>query len=155
MMPTDALAATESPAQPVAALPSPQARPDAAVLIYDGHCKICQAQMQRLARWDKAQRIAYLSLHDPLVAQRYPDLTHDELMRNMVLVDRQGIRHVGAAAVRYLSRLLPRLWWLAPLLHIPFSLPLWQWGYQQVARRRYRWNNSPVCDGDSCGVHFR
>src|SRR5262245_11680420 len=124
-----------APVREVGALPTPADRPAADVVIYDGHCRICTAQVRRLARWDGGGRLAFLSLHDPQVAARYPDLSFDELMRNMVVVDLQGGRHVGAAAVRYLSRRLPRLWLLAPLLHIPGSLPLWQWCYRQVADR--------------------
>lgn len=136
-------------------LPTPDELPHADVLIFDGQCRICRGQVERLALWDGKGRLAFLSLHDPVVAERYPDLSHDYLMTNMVLVDRQGRRHAGAEAMRYLSRHLPRLWILAPLLHIPFSLPLWQWLYRQVARRRYRIGGKLECDGDACAVHFR
>ncbi len=137
-----------------AELPGTNVRPEAAIVIYDGHCRMCQGQMRRLTALDRGGRLAFLSLHDPSVSQRYPDLTHDELMRNMVVVDTRGRRHIGAAAIRYLSRLLPTLYWLAPLLHIPFSLPLWQWCYQQIAKRRYRWNRAEKCDDGSCSIHF-
>lgn len=134
-------------------LPSPDERPDADVVIYDGNCRFCTGQVERLARWDGGGRLAFLSLHDPWTASRYPDLSHDELMENMYLVDRRGRRHRGAAAFRYLSRRLPRLWWLAPLMHIPFSLPLWQFIYRQVAKRRYRWGKVEACEDDACAVH--
>jgi predicted DCC family thiol-disulfide oxidoreductase YuxK len=136
-------------------LPSVAERPGADVLIYDGHCRICTGQVARLARWDGGGRLAFLSLHDPLVAERYPDLSHDELMRHMVVVDQAGGRHRGAAAVRYLSRRLPSLWWLAPVMHIPFSLPLWQWMYQQVASRRYRFGRTDDCTDGACSIHFK
>jgi predicted DCC family thiol-disulfide oxidoreductase YuxK len=97
--------------------------------------------------------LAYLSLHDPEVARRYPDLTHEMLMRDMYVVDRSGRRHRGAAALRYLSRRLRRLWWLAPVLHVPFSLPVWQWVYRQVADRRYRWGRVEECGDEGCAVH--
>ena len=136
-------------------LPSPAERPEADVVIYDGNCRICTAQINRLPWWDCQGKLSYLSLHDPEVARRYPDLSHDYLMTNMVLVDRAGKRHAGAAAARYLSRHLPQLWLLAPLLHIPFSMPLWQWCYRQIAKRRYLLGGRTDCDGDACAVHFR
>lgn len=135
-------------------LPSIDERPGAAVVIYDGNCQMCQGQVRRLAAWDTKSELAFLSLHDPRVPERYPDLTHDELMRAMVVVDPSGRRHVGAAGIRYLSTQLPRLYVLAPLLHIPGSLPLWQWLYQQVAKRRYRWNRASECDNGQCRIHF-
>ncbi len=117
--------------------------------------------MQCLQGSDRAHRalgfapeLAFLSLHDAEVYQRYPDLKHDDLMQNMVVVDPQGRRHVGAAAVRQLSRRIPRLWPLVPLLHLPGSLPLWQWAYTQVAKRRYRFNRQE-CDGGTCHLHGR
>jgi predicted DCC family thiol-disulfide oxidoreductase YuxK len=137
-------------------LPSPAERPDAPVLIYDGHCKFCTAQVQKLARWDGKGRIAFLSLHDPEVPRRWPDLTHEMLMEQMYLVDPAGNRYGGASAFRYLTRQLPRLWILAPLLHIPFALPLWQFLYRQIARRRYLLGKTTdQCDDGACRVHFK
>jgi predicted DCC family thiol-disulfide oxidoreductase YuxK len=134
-------------------LPTPDERPGADVVIYDGHCRMCRAQVARLAWWDCRGRLAYLSLHDPEVGRRYPDLTHEALMREMHIVDRNGERHHGAGAIRHLARRLRRLWWLLPLLYIPFSLPLWQWLYGLVARNRYRISGAEACDDVSCSVH--
>jgi len=136
-------------------LPSLSNRPDADVVIYDGHCVFCSRQVKRLARWDTRRRLAFISLHDPIVAERYPDLTYDQLMSQLYVVDQRGQKHGGAAAFRYLTLRLPRLFLLAPVMHIPFSLPLWQWGYRQVAKRRYAIAGKDACDGDTCEVHFK
>lgn len=144
--------ATDRP-QNAAGLPTPEERPEADVVIYDGHCRFCGAQVERLARLDRRGRLAFMSLHDEEVNRRYPDLTHEQLMEEMVVVDRRGRRHAGAAAIRYFSRRLPLLWPVAPLLHIPFSLPLWAWLYRQVARRRYLFGKRVECEDDVCRVH--
>jgi predicted DCC family thiol-disulfide oxidoreductase YuxK len=136
-------------------LADPSQRPGADVILFDGQCRFCRAQVQRLARWDKQGRLAFLSLHDPRVAQWYPDLTHEALMQEMYLVDGQGRRHRGAAAIRYLSRKLWPLCLVAPLLHVPFSLPLWQWGYRLVARRRYLFGRIDDCSDDTCALHWQ
>ena len=136
-------------------LPCPSERPTADVVIFDGQCRLCQAQVRRLARWDLLHRLAFLSLHEPEVARRWPDLSYEELMQNMYLVDARGRRYKGAAALRVLSRRLPPLWPLAPLLHLPGTLGFWQWLYQQVARRRYRFGRVPACDDGACRVHAR
>ncbi|MCL6502761.1 MAG: DUF393 domain-containing protein [Pirellulales bacterium] len=134
-------------------LPRPDERPGADVVIFDGRCRLCQAQVRRLARWDLLKRLAFISLHDPEVSLRWPDLPHDELMQNMYLVDSRGRRYKGAAALRVLSRRLPILWPVAPLLHLPGTLGIWQWLYQQVARRRYRLGGA-ACDEQTCHVHM-
>ncbi len=136
-------------------LPQIEDRPEADVVIYDGHCRFCTNQVRRLAQWDGRGRLAFLSLHDKRVAERWPDLTHEQLMEQMYVVTPDGRRYGGAAAFRYLTRRLPWLWLLAPMLHIPFSLPLWQWGYRQIAKRRYRLGKIEACDGDTCQIHFR
>lgn len=136
-------------------LPIPEQFPQADVVIFDGNCHFCQGQVARLHRFDGRNRLAFLSLHDDQVARRYPDLTHDQLMKQMYIIDHSGRRYGGAEAIRYLSRRLPRLWILAPLLHIPFSLPLWSWLYNQVAIRRYRLNQPTDCPSGTCEIHLR
>ena len=138
-------------------LPTPVEHPAADVVIYDGHCRFCTDQVQKLARWDGKGRLAFLSLHDPDIAKRYPRLSYDDLMKQMYVVTPRGTHYAGAAAFRYLTRRLPGLYALAPLLHIPFSLPVWQWLYRQVAIRRYKiaGKTGEACEGDACQVHLR
>lgn len=135
-------------------LPSPEQFPTADVVIYDGNCQFCRRQVERLHRWDGKNRLAFLSLHDPAVSRYVPNVTHDQLMQQMYLVDQRGRRFAGTNALRYLSRRLPPLWILAPLLHIPFSLALWQCLYRQVAKWRYQLNKAS-CDEGTCRVHLR
>jgi predicted DCC family thiol-disulfide oxidoreductase YuxK len=138
-------------------LPTIEDNPQADVVIYDGECRFCTRQVERLARWDRSgRRLAFVSLHDPRVAERWPDLSHEMLMEQMYVVDREGRQRGGAAGFRYLTRRLPSLWALAPLMHLPFTLPLWQWGYRQVAKHRYRlMGKTDPCAAGSCDVHFK
>ena len=137
-----------------APLPDPDTLPEADVVIFDGECRFCRGQVRNLRRMDwGGRRLAFLSLHDSRVQTRYPDLSHERLMEEMVVIDGQKRRHGGADAVRYLSRRLPTLWPLAPLLHLPGTARLWRWMYRQVAKRRYRIAGRD-CDGGSCDLHF-
>ena len=152
MQTQDQVAATAST---MPALPAPAERPDADIVIYDGHCRFCTHQVQRLARWDRRQRLAFLSLHDPQVSRRWPQFTHEQLMREMFLVESTGRITSGAMAFRRLSRILPPLWLAAPLLHLPGSMILWRPLYQWVARRRYRiMGRTDHCEpGGTCHLH--
>ena len=135
-------------------LPDPDTLSDADVVIYDGECNFCRGQVANLRWLDwSGERLAFLSLHDPRVAERYPDLTREALMEQMYVIDRSGRRHGGAEAVRYLSRRLPTLWIVAPVLHLPFTAGLWRWAYRQVAKRRYRLAGKS-CENDACSIHF-
>lgn len=144
-------------------LPDPADHPNADVVIYDGDCNFCIGQVKNLRRLDCCGgRLSFLSLHDPRVQEDYPDLTRDQLMAQMYIIDQQGRRHGGGDAVRYLSRRLPLLWLAAPIFHFPGTARLWRWGYHQIAKRRYKLagkrsetqTGKPVCDGDTCAVHF-
>lgn len=110
--------------------------PDRDTVLYDGHCRFCQSQIALLRRLDLTGRLDFTSLHDPSVARDFPEIPPDALHREMHVVDPRGTSRGGAQAVRYLSRRLVLLWPLAILLHIPGTLPLWQWLYAFVARRR-------------------
>jgi predicted DCC family thiol-disulfide oxidoreductase YuxK len=132
-------------------LAAPRDRANADVVIYDGQCRFCTAQVFTIARLDIAKRLAFLSLHDPLVQTLYPGLTFADLMQRMYVVTRDGRRFGGAEAVRYLSRRLALLWWLAPLIHFPGSRPVWAWIYLQIARRRY-WFGRVDCADGTCSL---
>lgn len=136
-------------------LADPDERPGSDVVIYDGKCRFCIGQVRRLARWDRRHQLSFLSLHDPRARELCPDLTSEQLMEQLYLVTADGKRYGGAAAARYLSRQLPRLWLLAPVLHLPGSLPLWQWLYRQFAKRRYWFGRTDRCETDSCDVHLK
>ena len=137
-----------------ATLPTPDERPGSDVVIYDGKCKICTMGIRRLLWWDCQGKLSYLSLHDPEVARRWPDLPFDRMMTEIVIVDRVGIRHWGPEAIRFLSRRLRRLWWAAPVLHFPGSMILWRPLYRWVARNRYRFSGGVGCDeGGTCALH--
>lgn len=161
MSPTE----TATPAPPMEAhvqsgpstgLPSPTDRPNADIVIYDGHCRFCLGQVRRLHRLDWNRRLAFISLHDPEVARRFPDLSHEQLMKEMYVIDQAGGRHAGAASIRYLSRRLYPLWPVMPFLHVPGTMPLWRWLYAQIAQRRYLFAGKvESCEDDACAVHLK
>ena len=133
-------------------LPDPNLKPDSDVVIWDGKCNFCRAQVERLRRFDGG-RLSYISLHDPRVAERYPNLTYNQLMDQLWVITPEGSQYGGADAGRYLSRKLPGLWWLAPLLHVPFSMPLWRWLYAKIAQRRYKLAGFHCEDDGTCHLH--
>ena len=135
-------------------LRDPDENPGAAVVIWDGKCNFCRAQVERLQAFDPSGRLTYISLHDPRVAERFPELSYEQLMDQMWVVTPNHQRFGGAGAVRYLSRYLPRLWWMAPVMHLPFSMPLWRYLYKVLANRRYRLAGKN-CDGGTCELHAR
>lgn len=142
-----------------APLPTPTERPDADVVLYDGRCNFCQARVEQLRWFDRprfvccGERLAYLSLHDPAVAEKYPDISHERLLEEMCVIDPAGRRHWGAEAIRYLSRRLPRLWWLAPVMHLPGVMLAAKPAYAWVSRNRYLiGGKADDCDNGACSI---
>jgi predicted DCC family thiol-disulfide oxidoreductase YuxK len=137
-------------------LPDPDTTPNSDVVIFDGECNFCKSQVARLHSLDCCgNRLSFLSLHDPRVAGRYPNLTHEQMMEQMYVVDSQGRQFGGSDAVRYLSRRLPLLWPAMPILHLPGTAGLWRWAYHQVAKRRYKISGrSQDCNDGVCSVHL-
>ncbi len=148
--------ACKSPMSPAAqaGLPDPEHRLGSYVVIWDGQCNFCRAQVERLARFDWFSQLSYLSLHDERVAALCPTLGEDALMEQMWVRTPIGELHGGADAVRFLTRALPGLWWLMPLMHVPFAMPVWRWMYRKVAQRRYKIAGRD-CSSDACEIHLK
>jgi predicted DCC family thiol-disulfide oxidoreductase YuxK len=125
-----------------------QTKPPRDTVLYDGRCRFCRSQIAILRRLDLGGVLEFTSLHDPSVGSDFPELAHDDLLAQMVVVDTAGRARGGAEAVRYLSRRLPLLWPLAVPLHIPGTLPLWAALYRFVARNRMRIAGS--CEDGTC-----
>lgn len=123
------------------------------VVLFDGQCNFCKSQIGILRRLDGRERLSFVSLHDPEVAVRFPDLSYDQMMEQMWIVSPQGNKYPGAYAVRYLTRRLPILWPVAPILHIPFSMGLWQFLYRMVARYRYKIAGRNCEPDGTCSLH--
>ena len=131
------------------ALPAPKEGEIASSVIFDGNCRFCIGQMRMIQLFDIFRQLRFVSLHDEQARHLAPLFTHEQLMEQMVIVSSDGRTHGGANAVRYLSRHLPLLWMLVPVLHLPGSMPLWDWAYRKIAERRYRLAGT-VCEDGSC-----
>lgn len=136
-------------------LTPPTARPSASIVIYDGECRFCCAQVTRLARWDSNQKLSFISLHDPEVAQRWPNLQRAELMKQMYVVTPDQQQLAGAAAIRFLATQLPRLRPLSWLMSVPATMPIWNSLYAFVAKRRYWFGKKYSCDDGACKIPSR
>ena len=123
------------------------------VVLYDGQCNFCRSQINILRRLDGRNRLEFVSLHDPDVATNYPNLTYEQLMEQIWIVTPARTQFGGAYAVKYLSVRLPILWPIAPVMHIPFSMPLWSFLYRQVAKHRYKIAGRDCDEGGTCSLH--
>ena len=63
--------------------------PNADVVIFDGECVFCRKSVTMLNWWVSKDQLAYVSLHDPSVAELCPELTHDDMMKQIYLISRE------------------------------------------------------------------
>jgi predicted DCC family thiol-disulfide oxidoreductase YuxK len=105
------------------------------VLIYDGDCGFCRFW---LARWRHAlgDGLECIPFQDPQVAERFPNLSSDQLNQAIHLVEPDGTVYCGARAV---FQALERGWSPLPLWAyrgIPGVAPVSEFAYRTVARNR-------------------
>lgn len=108
-----------------------------ALVIYDDECMFCRSQIKLLQFLDMQKILVFESLHNPKILIDFPDLSYEELLTKMYVITPDQLRFGGADAIKYLSRKLILLWPLAILLHIPYSMWLWDSIYSFIARNRY------------------
>ncbi len=121
-------------------------------ILYDGDCRFCTSQIGILRRLDWGDRLDFVSLHDPSVPVRFPELSYEQLMEQMWVVSKDGRRFGGADAVRYLSTKMPSLFPLIPILHFPGMMPVWRACYRLIAKWRYRIAGKNCSEG-TCKLH--
>jgi predicted DCC family thiol-disulfide oxidoreductase YuxK len=121
------------------------------LVVYDGHCGLCNRSVRWLLRRDRKDRLRFAASESPQVAGLLADLGFSAAGPETVMV----VRDVGGPeeqvlvrsdAVMALLAELPRPWpWVATGLRwIP--LPLRDSGYRLVARWRYRlWGRLESC----------
>lgn len=120
-------------------------------LVYDGYCPLCIRTMTQLDVLDGGHRLRYVDLERDSMraAELVPGLSAEAMREEMALVTPEGRVLRGFFAFREVSRRLPGLWPLVPLMYAPKSEWVGTRIYAWVAANRAR----RLCDGDACAVH--
>ncbi len=108
------------------------------VVLYDGDCGFCTRWKERMAPRDRDGRIEWLSVHDPSVAARFPDLDRDDALKRMWVYDPERRVHKGSDGWRVLFPVLRGMGWVTWLYRIPGAPAVARMIYGWVAARRYR-----------------
>jgi predicted DCC family thiol-disulfide oxidoreductase YuxK len=120
-------------------------------VIYDGYCPLCIRTMTQLDALDGARRLRSVDLEREWarVEELAPGVSRERMREEMAVVTPEGKVLRGFFAAREVSRRLPALWALVPVLYAP--------GAEWVGTRVYAWvaanRARRLCEGDSCAVH--
>jgi predicted DCC family thiol-disulfide oxidoreductase YuxK len=120
-------------------------------VLYDGNCRICTrgaAQMRALG----GDKVDLRDFQDPINLQGLPEIPYADLMDKMHVVAPDGRIFKGAAAIARVAALTPIVGKLALLYYVPGVRQLADFGYAQIAKRRYRLNAADCADG-TCKLH--
>jgi predicted DCC family thiol-disulfide oxidoreductase YuxK len=133
--------------------------PGTHVVLYDGMCVFCTAQVKKLLKLARPGAVQALDFQDPAVLARFPGITHEACMKAMQLVTPDGYVFRGfEAAVRAVAT-RPVLGKLAYLYYVPGVRQLCDAAYAWIAARRYRLMGKAVqrgeCAAGTCALHAR
>ena len=107
-------------------------------LLYDGNCRFCASSVRRLKAIDCFDRLEPVNYHKvENLSALDPRLSRELCHSRIHLLEKNGALSGGFLALRRLSVLLPLLWPVAPLLHLPGIEKPGQALYAWVARHRY------------------
>ncbi len=123
------------------------------MVLYDGRCRLCTAGAERIRYLDKGARLEVVSLHEPQVHARFPEIRLEDVLAEMHFVRPDGSMAKGHAAVREILRALPRWHALAVFWDLPGFSFLADRVYKWVAANRYRFNREVACADDVCSLH--
>ncbi|MEM7223643.1 MAG: DCC1-like thiol-disulfide oxidoreductase family protein [Pseudomonadota bacterium] len=116
------------------------------LILYDGVCALCSGFVRFVSRRDRDGRFRFIAMQSPLGQSILAQ--YDQPLRDWDsnLLVKQGRAYTKSDSVLEVCRDLPRPWsWLTGLAILPRGLR--DWGYDRVARNRYRlFGRRDVCD---------
>ena len=113
------------------------------LLLYDGVCGLCDRLVQFVLRHDRGDRFRFAALQSPLAASLLRGYGRDASdLDTVYVIARYGepsakLLWKGRAVIFVLAQ-LGGIWRLASALRV-LPRPLLDFGYDHIARRRYRW----------------
>jgi predicted DCC family thiol-disulfide oxidoreductase YuxK len=108
-------------------------------VVYDGLCRFCVRSIRVVRSLDVLGRVSFHDANErEAVVAALPALADADLDDAMYAIDGGGRRYRGFYAFRRLTRALPALWWLVPLLYFPGVSFVGERVYGYVARNRSR-----------------
>lgn len=101
--------------------------------MYDGDCAFCRLWVDAW-RERTGDRVIYATSKE--IGENYPDIPPEKYRRAVQLIDDDGRRYAGAAAVFRLLAHVPGRGWLIRLYEAPLVAPVSEWAYRLIARHR-------------------
>jgi predicted DCC family thiol-disulfide oxidoreductase YuxK len=128
------------------------------MVLYDGHCKFCQAQIKNLEWLAKPKALMPLSFQGEGTLASFPGVTYEACMEAMQLITPTGRVYQGAAAVAHAMMTRPIIGLLGYGYYLPGVHMVCDGLYAFIAANRYRLMGKQIADGEcseACAVHLK
>jgi predicted DCC family thiol-disulfide oxidoreductase YuxK len=128
------------------------------VVVYDGLCGLCTQSVTLIKRLDWLHRLDYVDTQDwEQVHVRFPQLDQQDILGQIHVVPSDGRVYVGYEGMRRITKQLPLIAWLYPLMFLPGVTWLGPKIYGWIAAHRYeisrRLGHPVSCENGTCKVH--
>ena len=122
-------------------------------VFYDTFCPVCRRSRLALESLDMGDRLEFRDIHDRKQMQRdLPEVSYTRALREMIVQTPSGRIVGGFDAFRVISRALPALWPVVPLLYVPGVPLIGRKVYHWIAQHRYK---LVKCDDGVCSLHLQ
>ena len=140
--------------------PAPHARSvrETWAVLYDGNCRICTDGAERLRKL-AGDKVDLRNFQDPKNLEGLPEIPYADLMDKMHVVappenGKPPRIYKGATAIARVAARTPVVGPLALLYYVPGLRQLADFGYSQIAKRRYRLS-AETCENGACKLHAK
>ena len=115
-------------------------------IIYDGQCKFCSSQIDKIRRLDQTESFYYLPRQSPKLLDIFPMLAREDFNTGLRLISDNGSIFIGADAVYEIYKTLKPYKYIAWIYKLPILKQLCKGGYRLIAQYRNRLKRK--CDSD-------
>src|ERR1700758_643824 len=88
------------------------------VILFDGHCRFCVRQSQRIVSLAQPGSVEAVNFQDPGALDRFPGVTHESCMRAIHLIEPKGRISRGPEAIIRAIATRPIFRWLTVIFWI-------------------------------------
>jgi predicted DCC family thiol-disulfide oxidoreductase YuxK len=120
------------------------------VIVYDGECRFCIRQIERIKSFDQAEQFEYVPRQAVGIEERFPILAQSDFNTGMRFISIDGKVDVGADAVYQIFKRLPGFATIAWIYRLPICKQVARLAYAWVAANRKKLGQS--CDAGACKI---
>mgnify|MGYP001196128199 FL=1 len=118
-------------------------------VFYDGKCSACTIEIGYYKYLKTTEPIEWIDIHQQMAVLKQYNLTFEQSMKTMHVLDSQNQFHKGIDAFIMIWSVLPLWRWFSVVIRFPIFYHVSYILYEMYAFCRYRWHGYHKCSLDS------